>query len=849
MEAKPFKHKSPVNKAQGMVEFAMVLPLLLLLIYGIIESGRLLFLYTSAMTSSREAARYGSAAGDVSGTMTYYADCTGMREAAKRIGRFAGVQDANISINYDHGPGSTSPFATCPLAATDEVVLGDRVIVQVNTLYQPILPMVRFVSFPVTSVTRRTIVKDVDIEGTPPSPVTPTLSFVLVDQSADEGVGQMVAQLQLSAPTSKAVSVDIAVSGTAIEGDDYNVSTTHVVLTPGETIYDMTIDVFDDVIDEDDETVILAMGTPTHAIKGTPDVHTATIIDNDDPPFVYFTSEAQSQTEDLDTVIGLELSAPSSREITVNYGVTGSALGAGVDYSITASPVVIPPGDTTAVLYVDLIDDTLDEDDEMVIVTLGAPINAIMGTPDVHTLTIVDNDDPPEIFFTWANQNCDETVGSVFAEVKLSQISSKEVTATFSVGGTASAGSDFTVDTAAYVIPAGELTATREIKIIADADDTETDETIELSLGTLTNALPGSPSTHVVTITNTPVVPEVYFAKSSATVNESDGSFELLVLLSAAASQDVSVPFNVAGTATSGEDFTLTTSPVVIPAGSSGTNITINLIDDAIDEVDETVEIAMGTPSFATLGSPSFFRLTIMDDDNEPSVYFATNAQRVYENAGIVQVTVQLSVISAKDVTVPFTVTGTATAGTGNDYTISTSPLVISAGSSSAVILVSVLDDTKFELEETVILTLGTPTNAILGSPAVFTLTILDNEPVCPTADSLPFFGTDGSKLAWNISSPNPLVPVKLVSVSIHWPEETKVNLNAITFGDPIYAGSAPPPYFSVNTPYPLWTGTFTTRQMIFAFDKDPRPVNGNFYQVIATFEGCAPISGTIPSN
>jgi hypothetical protein len=42
--------------AQGMVEFALVLPLLLVLVYGVIEAGRLLFIYSATQTASREAA-------------------------------------------------------------------------------------------------------------------------------------------------------------------------------------------------------------------------------------------------------------------------------------------------------------------------------------------------------------------------------------------------------------------------------------------------------------------------------------------------------------------------------------------------------------------------------------------------------------------------------------------------------------------------------------------------------------------------------------------------------------------------------------------------------------------------
>ncbi|MGE5251945.1 MAG: TadE family protein, partial [Bacteroidota bacterium] len=56
----PPTHKS---KAQAMVEFALALPILLLVVYGLLESGRLLFIYASVVTAARQAARYGSATG------------------------------------------------------------------------------------------------------------------------------------------------------------------------------------------------------------------------------------------------------------------------------------------------------------------------------------------------------------------------------------------------------------------------------------------------------------------------------------------------------------------------------------------------------------------------------------------------------------------------------------------------------------------------------------------------------------------------------------------------------------------------------------------------------------------
>jgi Flp pilus assembly protein TadG len=151
-----------------MVEFALILPLLLLLVYGVIEAGRLLFIYSAVFTSSREGARYGSASGDVGGGVPHYQDCTGIMDAVKRIATFAGVQNSDIHIQYDHGPNTGTPFASCP--STTPLTLNDRILVYVTAYYSPIVPLVNFPPIQINSHTARTILKDVDILGTPPAP-------------------------------------------------------------------------------------------------------------------------------------------------------------------------------------------------------------------------------------------------------------------------------------------------------------------------------------------------------------------------------------------------------------------------------------------------------------------------------------------------------------------------------------------------------------------------------------------------------------------------------------------------------------------------------------------------------
>ena len=155
------------EKAQGMAEFALTLPLLLALFFGIIEFGRLLFVFGATTTAAREAARYGSAAGDASPSLPYYRDCTGIEDAALRIGGIAGLQRANIEIyidDDDDGLASLSSIGTLPTCKTNPTVdLGDRVVVRVTVNFQSMVPLVNIGAFDIASVSIRTILQKVEL--------------------------------------------------------------------------------------------------------------------------------------------------------------------------------------------------------------------------------------------------------------------------------------------------------------------------------------------------------------------------------------------------------------------------------------------------------------------------------------------------------------------------------------------------------------------------------------------------------------------------------------------------------------------------------------------------------------
>jgi len=150
------------HRGQGLVEFMLVLPVLLLITLGVVEFGRLFAIYSMVTSASREAARYGASVGDNGSGTPRYLDCAGMRAAAKRMSVLTTLSDSDIQITFDHGD-TSSVIATCdshPIPGS--IALGDRVMVRVNAHYEPIVPLVNIPVHTITSMTARTILKEID---------------------------------------------------------------------------------------------------------------------------------------------------------------------------------------------------------------------------------------------------------------------------------------------------------------------------------------------------------------------------------------------------------------------------------------------------------------------------------------------------------------------------------------------------------------------------------------------------------------------------------------------------------------------------------------------------------------
>src|SRR5262245_13029545 len=85
---------------------------------------------------------------------------------------------------------------------------------------------------------------------------------------------------------------------------------------------------------------------------------------------------------------------------------------------------------------------------------------------------------------------------------------------------------------------------------------------------------------------------------------------------STASASALTVNYSVAGTATSGSDYTALSGSVNIPANETTATVTVNPINDRLLEGDETVTLTVASGSDYNVGTPSSATGTITDDES-----------------------------------------------------------------------------------------------------------------------------------------------------------------------------------------------------------------------------------------
>ncbi len=233
--------------------------------------------------------------------------------------------------------------------------------------------------------------------------------FDLASSSGDESISPVVVNVSMNTTSATDVTVDYAVTGgtaTPGAGNDFVLVSGTITILGGSglTTGSLTFTVNDDLIFETNETIIISLSNPTGCNSDNPGPipasvgtgfinHTYTIIDNDAPPEIQFTTASASGLESVSPVlINVSLNTTSQAAASATYTVADATAVSPGDYTMASGTVSIAAGLTSANLLAAITNDGTEELPETFTITLSAPVNATLGGNTVFTYTIIDDD-------------------------------------------------------------------------------------------------------------------------------------------------------------------------------------------------------------------------------------------------------------------------------------------------------------------------------------------------------------------------------------------------------------------------------------------------------------------------
>ena len=552
--------------------------------------------------------------------------------------------------------------------------------------------------------------------------------------------------------TDKTITITVGDSDkdTATEGSggDYNTVDDFDITLPAGMIsvsHDLLLTLNDkDVVDEPDETVTVAGKLTGVTVTDT----MFTIQDNDPTPTVTLVltpaSINESGAANASTVTAT-MDGESSEAVTLKVSATPVDPAVEGDLTLSENTTLTIPANTrasTGVVTIAAVDNDVDAANKTVTVAATATGgNALVQAPGSQTLTITD-DDTRGITVSKATLTLDEEDNAATMEADEHQETYTMVLDSEPSGGTVTIGVASDDTNIAGVAPA-TLTFTASnwdepqtvtVTAVLDGIDNPMDRREVAITHTVTATgtdYDGATASGVtVTVNDDDGAPTLSINSPSVTEADSSSTATLTftVRLQPESGNTVTVSYADAGTGTAtsgGTDYaTLASDTLTFAPSETSKSVAVTVSGDDIDESDETVVVRLSSPSNATLtgGATTLDGTgTINDNDPTPTVSVADAAAVTEGDVAApdppnnMTFAVTLSAVSGLDVTVPYTLGGTATAGT--DYTEpDPRSVTISAGTRQANIAIPVAGDEVDEENETIIVRLGTPTNATVST-------------------------------------------------------------------------------------------------------------------------------------
>ena len=456
---------------------------------------------------------------------------------------------------------------------------------------------------------------------------------------------------------------------------------------------------------------------------------------NDDDPVVTvrFGQSSYSVNEGSSVDVTVTLSADPERTVVIPITATVQGGASAADYSGVPANVTFNSGDTSQTITFQATQDTVDDDNESVILGFGImPEEGVTaGSPNQATVSITDDDTSGIVFTPTRLTVTEEDAAGESYTVKLRSRPTSNVTVTISGhGGTTLSLSGSNLNGNALTFTTDNWNTTQTVTVKAAHDDNAVNELLSLTHTASGGDYAGVSNDLDVTVTDDDPAVTVSFGQASYNVDEGS-SVDVTVTLSADPERTVVIPITTTNQGgASAADYSGVPATVTFNSGDTSQTITFAAAQDTVDDDNESVTLGFGTmpEEGVTAGTPNQATVAITDDDTQVTVSFGQPSYSVDEGSSVA-VTVTLSANPERTVTIPITATNQGGASAA-DYSGVPATVTFNSGNTSQTITFSATDDTVDDDNESVILGFGTMPEAgvTAGSPNQATVTINDND-------------------------------------------------------------------------------------------------------------------------
>ena len=241
-----------------------------------------------------------------------------------------------------------------------------------------------------------------------------------------------------------------------------------------------------------------------------------------------------------------------------------------------------------------------------------------------------------------------------------------------------------------------------------------------------------APADATLTILDDDTAPVLTLEVEPATIAEDGGTATVTVTTGTGSTFDSPqvITLVLGGTATQGEDYTVSATELTLPRGEASVTATVTGLDDRVFEGDETLLIS-GQADGAAFGEQQ--TLTITDNEAAPRVTLVLTPDSIGEDGGTATVTATATVASAEAFTVTVAATADAPA-TDADFTLSGATLSFAANATQSTgnVTIAAVDNGVDAADKTLRVS-GTVSREDVAAPADATLTIADDDEASTT--------------------------------------------------------------------------------------------------------------------